>query len=285
MTGARGLVGSVFIRDFAHQYDITNLDLSGTPSVDITNLEQLHAIFATSSAEWVIHCAAFTDVTAAWQQNGDQNGIAYQVNVVGTENIVQACAETGKKLIHISTAYVFDGTKPEPYLENNPRGAVEWYGKTKQVAEDVVMASTIQSVILRIDNPFRLDSFIKPDLVRRTIAKLHAGQLPPQFADATFGPTLIDDLVKVFDWVMRTNASGIYHATANESWTPYDFARAVARVIGIDDSLVLPGSLTEYLKTSQRPYPRNTALNSQKLRSQLDFQPLTVATALAKLSL
>ena len=84
MTGANGLVGSVFAREFASSYDITNLDLSGTPSVDITNAKQIDEIFAKCSAQTVVHMAAFTDVTSAWQQTGDKNGIAYRVNITGT---------------------------------------------------------------------------------------------------------------------------------------------------------------------------------------------------------
>ena len=282
MTGANGLVGSVFARDFASSYDITNLDLSGTPSVDITNAKQIDEIFAKSSAQTVVHMAAFTDVTSAWQQSGDKNGIAYRVNVSGTENIVAACQAHGKKLIHISTAYVFSGDSKRSYTENDATGPVEWYGQTKAWAEEAIQRSTADWTILRIDNPFRKDTFPKADVVHRILAKLADGSLPPQFADAFFGPTVIEDLAKVIDWVIRTNAKGVYHATANEAWTPFSFAQAVATRAGIDPETVKPGLLTEYLERAGRPYPRNTALDCSKLVGALDFSLQTVDTALSQ---
>lgn len=280
MTGANGLVGSVFVRDFANHYDITNLDLSGTPSVDITNADQIDEILGSHPATAIIHCAAFTDVTAAWQQTGDTTGVAYKVNVQGTENIVRACKKHNKKLIHLSTAYVFSGESDESYVEEAPTGPVEWYGQTKLLAEQVIAQALDNWAVLRIDNPFRRDTFIKPDVVRRTIEKLRAGALPPQFSDAQFGPTVIEDVAKVIDWVVRTNAKGIFHATAGESWTPYAFAQAVAKKLDMDPDVVKEGSLTQYLKTSERPYPRNTALDCSKLKQAIDFQLQTVQAAL-----
>lgn len=280
MTGASGLVGSVFVREFADTYAITNLDLSGTPSIDITNSEQIDTLFAAHPAKSVIHCAAFTDVTAAWQQTGDTTGVAYKVNVVGTENIARACKRYNKKLIHLSTAYVFSGDSQVPYREEASTGPVEWYGQTKLMAEEVIAREFDNWAILRIDNPFRRDVFSKPDVVRRTIEKLRLDSLPPQFSDAQFGPTVIEDVAKILDWVVRTDAKGMFHATAGESWTPYAFAQAVAKKIGMDPSIIKEGSLTAYLKTSKRPYPRNTALDCTKLKEQLDFELQSVQSAL-----
>ena len=274
MTGANGLVGSVLARDFAHQYDFTNLDLSGSPRVDITNAAQLDEILAKHPAEWLVHFAAFTDVTAAWEQTGDTTGLAYKVNVVGTKNLVAACEKYHKKLIHLSTAYVFSGDATRPYRENDATGPIEWYGQTKLMAEEAVINSSIQSVILRIDNPFRRDAFPKLDVVHRILERLADNAVPPQFVDAFFGPTVIEDLAKVIDWCIRTNATGLYHATANEAWTPHQFARAVAIRTGKDPEIVKKGLLTEYLERANRPYPRNSSLDCQKLIAALDF-PLT----------
>ncbi len=118
--------------------------------------------------------------------------------------------------------------------------------------------------------------------MHRILAKLADGSLPPQFADAFFGPTVIEDLAKVIDWVIRTNAQGLYHATANEAWTPFSFAQAVATRAGIDPETVKPGLLTEYLERAGRPYPRNTALDCSKLVGALDFSLQTVDTALSQ---
>jgi dTDP-4-dehydrorhamnose reductase len=138
-TGLNGLVGSRFVKDFSDKYDFDNLDLRDpNRPVDITNAEQIMEILQNSPAEYIVHFAAFTNVSAAWEQSGDKDGVCYQVNVKGTENIIKACQATGKHLIHISTAYVFDGEKETLYTEEDPVKPIEWYGETKMLAEKAI---------------------------------------------------------------------------------------------------------------------------------------------------
>ena len=219
-TGLNGLVGSKFHDDFDHKYDFQNLDLRDPENpVDITNAEQILKIFQNSPAQFVFHLAAYTDVTGAWKQKDDKNGVAYRVNVVGTQNIVDACAATGKHLIHVSTAYVFDGEKDGLYTEDDPTNPIEWYGQTKLWAEEAVMSSDINWTILRIDQPFRSDKFPKVDIAHRIIDGLKAGTLYPQFTNHYFGPTFIDDFAKIVDWVIRTKTTGLFHASSGEKWS------------------------------------------------------------------
>ncbi|MBU0978734.1 sugar nucleotide-binding protein, partial [Patescibacteria group bacterium] len=225
-TGLSGLVGSKFVELFTSKYDFDNFDLTNPQRpIDITHPQQVATAITNSPAKFMVHMAAFTDVTGAWLQTGDKNGPCWQVNVVGTKNIVRACQKTGKHLIHISTAYVFDGIKTTPYLETDQPHPIEWYGQTKAEAESLVTSLDSPWTILRIDQPFRSDELSRPDVVGKIMAKLKAGSLPPQFTDHTFGPTYIDDFAQVLDWVIRTQATGIWHATSNETWTDFKFAQ------------------------------------------------------------
>lgn len=277
-TGGNGLVGSRITELLSNSYTFHNLDIRSTPPVDITNEPAVLTALQASDAEWVVHLAAFTDVTKAHEENGDTNGITYKINVLGTQSIVNACKATGKKLLHISTAYVFNGEQSNPYIETDTPRPIEWYGATKAMAEEVVLGSDIHAVILRIDNPFRSTPFEKPDLVQRIATKLLNGTLPPQFSDSQFGPTYIEDLAQVINWILATSPRGIYHATNNESWTPYNFALEVAKRLHTE-SRVQEGSLTEFLQQTARPYQRNTALNCSKLlkESGLTYTPIVDA--------
>ncbi len=280
VTGSGGLIGSKFVQSLADRYHFQMLDISHpTNPVDITNFQQLFNSVQNSTAPFLVHFAAYTDVTGAWQQTGDQTGIAYQVNVVGTQNIVKVCQETNKHLIHISTAYVFDGQKKEQYLETDRVHPIEWYGETKAKAEEEVMKSDKPWTILRIDQPFRQDPFVKPDIAHGIAHQLLDHTLPPQFIDHWFGPTVIEDLVKVIEWVFRTNTTGLYHATSGESWNNFEFATKIAELMNSSNQ-VQSSKLADYLKTSQRPYQQNTALNNQKLASLLDFKLNSVTSAL-----
>ncbi len=273
VTGGKGLVGSRFITDFNHQYTFLHLDINDpVQPVDITKYGQVMAALDAKGVTAIVHFAAYTDVTGAWKQSGDKDGIAYQVNVIGTETMVKAANDLGAQLINISTAYVFDGTKEELYTEADPVQPIEWYGQTKAWAEEVVQNQAQSWTILRIDQPFRPDDFPKADVVHRILAGLQAGTLYPQFTDHYFGPTFIPDFAKVLDWTLRSKTTGLFHASSGEKWTDYDFARAVAEANGIDPSVVTKGSLAEYLKTSERPYQKNTAMSVEKLKSMIDFE-------------
>lgn len=279
-TGLNGLVGSRLVKDFSDQYNFDNLDLRDPQRpVDITDYEQVIRVLSASPAKFLIHFAAFTDVTAAWQQNKDTSGLCYKINVEGTKNIVRACQATHKHLIHISTAYVFDGNKASPYDETDAMHPIEWYGETKALAEEVVQSSNIDWTILRIDQPFRSDAFMKLDTLHRILQGLENNQLYPQFTDHTFGPTYINDFVKILDWVIRTKQTGLFHASNGEQWSDYNFALAVKETLALATE-VKAGSLQEYLKTLQRPYQKNTALNCQKLFAQLDFKLKSIRQAI-----
>ena len=305
-TGLKGLVGSKFAQDFADKYDFLSLDLRNPNNpVDITNYESVIKAFSRApEAKFVFHLAAFTDVTKAWQQRDDKNGLAYQVNVVGTKNIVKACKQTNKHLIHVSTAYVFNGKKEGLYLETDPTSPIEWYGQTKTWAEEAVTGSDIDWTILRIDQPFRSDNFAKLDIAHRSIVGLKNNNLPPMFINHYFGPTYIDDFAKVVDFFIRTDHTGLFHASSGEQWTDYKFASLIKKSLelkNLDDAEaklklkksgenvlaenqkltdIKQGNLSTYLKTLNRPYQQNTAMNCDKLKGILDFKMKSVQEAM-----
>lgn len=285
VTGLKGLVGSKLGQLFADTYQFESLDISDPERpVDITNFDQVLTAFQNSQAGYVVHFAAFTDVNAAWQQKDDTSGPAYRVNVTGTENIVKAAEQTHKHVIHISTAYVFDGEKTTPYVETDEPHAIEWYGQTKLLAEQRIQAAQTPWTILRIDQPFRSDPFPRPDVVHKIAAGIKAGTLYPQFTNHYFGPTFIDDFAKVIEWVVRTSTTGIFHASSGEQWTDFDFASLVNHVHKLGGE-IKAGDLIEYLKTVQRPYQKNTALDTSKLTQVIDFTltPIEVAVAQTQL--
>jgi len=282
-TGINGLVGSRFADLFSSKYQITPLDLNHPHHpVDITNYKQVENTISQSQGKVVIHLAAFTNVDAAWEQRGNKNGLAYQVNVIGTENILKACKATHKHLIHISTAYVFDGANESLYTEEDSPHPIEWYGQTKWEAEQLVMNSDISWSILRIDQPFRPDEFEKKDVVHKIIERLKVDNLPPQFANQFFGPTFIDDFAKLLDFFITTKTQGLFHATSGEKWTPYDFAKLLKDTLNLPGSII-KGDLNDYLKTLNRPYQKNTALDCSKLSQTIDFSIESIEDAVKKI--
>jgi dTDP-4-dehydrorhamnose reductase len=283
-TGLNGLVGSKFAQIYQEQYQFDSLDIRHpTQPVDITDRDAVLQAVQQSAAQVLVHLAAFTNVTAAWQQRGDKSGLAYQVNVEGTKNIIQACRDYGKRLIHISTAYVFAGDKPDKYSEADQPEPIEWYGQTKWEAEQLIMGSELDWAILRIDQPFRSDSFSKPDIAHKIVAGLRTDSLHPMFDDHYFGPTYLDDFAHVLHYFINQDATGLFHATSGEKWSDFEFAQAIKKSLNLEGEIE-KGNLDKYLQTLNRPYQRNTSLDCSKLKKELDFELTPIKEALKQVA-
>jgi dTDP-4-dehydrorhamnose reductase len=280
-TGLTGLVGSTFRDAYHDKYEIENLDISHpTRPVDITSYDQVSAAITNHPAQTIIHLAAFTNVTAAFDQTNDTAGIAYKVNVRGTENVAKAAKVSGKHLIHISTAFVFDGKKDSHYTEQDATNPIEWYGKTKALAEEVVVSTLPEKnwSILRIDFPFRSQPFSRPDIARKNIQALKLGY--PLFDDHFFGPTYLDDFVKILDFFVQSKTSGLFNCSSGEKWSDYQLGQALIETLELPYT-AKAGKLDEYLKTLNRPYQRNTAMDTTKLASILPFTQKSIADSLS----
>jgi len=263
-TGLSGLIGTKLVEELSDRYSFVNLDLSrGVDILDAATLEKV--VQEEGAAEALIHLAAFTDANAAQEQNGDTAGSAYQVNVVGTENIARLCEKHAMHLVHISTSYVFDGTKDGAYTEEDPTSANEWYGFTKQKAEEIVTSLLPTASIFRISFPYRRDEFAKPDIWRKMAAALQQGKSGPFFADHHFTLTPIAWLSQVMAWALQEKPAGIYHATTDTIYTDLTLAQEIAHELGIVRELQ-GSSVIDYNKTAARPYQPNLVLSNEKLK-------------------
>lgn len=281
MTGATGLVGSRFVEMYQNNYKVINIDLA--TGVDITDLSSIEKIIkANPNAKHLIHLAAFTDTNKAMEQKGDLLGLCYQVNVIGTKNIATLCSKYNIHLIHVSTDFVFDGTKNDPYTEEDPTSPIEWYGQTKAIAEEEVKKIP-SSVILRIAYPYRANYDLKPDIISKIRMGLESGSLPPQFVDTTITPTFVDDIAKAFDASIRLGSMGIYHVVGDTSLSPYELAKKVAKAYGFDPTIVKSSKLIDYLKTATRPIARNTALSNAKATHDFGINFANIDTGLSNI--
>lgn len=266
-TGLSGLVGSRITQLLSDSYDFSNLDLS--VGVDILDKESVMRALEQSPAKVVLHLAAFTDVNAAHEQNGDTTGSCWQVNVVGTQNMVDACLAHNKHLIHLSTGYVFDGKKSEPYLETDPLNPTDWYSVTKAEAEKIIAQQAPQSTVLRINFPYRTDDFAKRDIWHKIADGLQAGKRGPFFADHFFTLTPIEWFATVVHWAIENQPAGIFHATTDTVYTDLTLAQEVAGQLGIDPSTLLSSSLAQYNATAARPYQPSLILSNEKLQNAM----------------
>lgn len=257
-TGLSGLVGTRIKEVLGETYEFT--DLSFATGVDITKEEDVAQSFASSDAAIVLHMAAKTDVDGCEDDKiFGEDGAAWTVNVVGTENIVNAAKKTGKHIVYISTDFVFDGSHEE-YTEDDEPNPVNWYGVTKHEAEIRVSGSGIPNTIVRIAYPYGLKS-VRPDFVTRIREVLSRGETAKVVTDHEFTPTYIDDIALALGKLFERRAEGIFHVVGSQSLTTKEAAETIQRVFS------LPGKLEP---VTRKEYFRDRAFRPFHLRLKND---------------
>lgn len=261
-TGLSGLVGSRVTELLSHEYHFTNLSLE--TGVDITDHTALAERISQSEAPWVFHFAAYTDVDQAENdRTAGTGGKVWKINVTATEHLVKLCSATGKRLLYVSTDYVFDGQK-ESYSESDEPDPEGWYGITKYEGELRVRELGKQGLIIRIANPYRSSWAGKPDFVHKVRLSLSDKNPISAPDDQIFVPTLIDDIAGAVRFLTQSSAYGIYHVVGSQMISPYLAVRLIAENFGITGITVHPVKFKQYF-LNRSPRPLLAGLKNDKI--------------------
>lgn len=280
-TGLTGLIGSRLAELMGGEVEW--LPLRYEDGFDITSEEKVDTAVGGFDGEAVLHLAAFTDLNAANKEAGDKNGVCYRINVDGTRNMALACQKYGKYLVHVSTDAVLGGDKKTLYTEEDKQNPIEWYGQTKFWAEEEVRSSGPKAAIVRFAYPFRAKFEPKKDFVRKIIGQLRGGEKLMMFEDTVFTPTFIDDIAPALQAILLNKPTGILHVAGSTALSPLSAAKEVARVFDLDQKLIEPQKLDDYLKSGGRPYPRYAGLSNEKLKKELGVSMRTFPDALLEM--
>ena len=256
-TGLTGLVGSRIV-EFLTEFEF---DIS---QEDITDRNLIQDRIEKSDAQVVLHLAAKTDVDGCEKDKDfGEKGDAWRINVIGTENVALACKQSSKKLIYISTDFVFDGEKVGSYEEDDSPNPINWYGKTKFEGEKKVQNLCKNYIIARIAYPYR-KSFIKKDLVRVLIEKIEAGESLKMVTDHIMVPTFIDDIASALKLLIKNDERGVFHVVGSQAITPYDTAILISDIYGFSKSNIAKTTREEFFKgRAKRGY--NLSLKNDKI--------------------
>lgn len=276
-TGLTGLVGSRIVELLKGVYEFDFSD------VDITDKEAINKKIRESKAPVMLHLAAKADVDGceldkeldikilghkdneAQEKEFKEKKTAWGVNVFGTKNVVDACLENNKKLIYISTDFVFDGTETtNGYKENDIPNPISWYAKTKYEGEKLVQNSDLSWMIGRIAYPYRAN-FERFDFARTILNRLKSRQKINAVTDHVFTPTFIDDIAFALGYLIKTDATGIFHIVGSQSLSPFDAALAIADVFNCDKSLILKTTKEIYFK-NRAPRPFFLKIKNDKIQ-------------------
>ena len=237
-------------------------------SMDITDREQVEKVISGAAPDVIVHCAAWTAVDLA--EDEDKKAKVKAINTDGVQNIVDVAKKLDAKMIYISTDYVFNGQGTEPWLPDcKDYAPLNYYGETK-LGGELAVANTLEKYfIVRIAWVFGLNgkNFIKTML---NVGKTH--DTVRVVNDQIGTPTYTLDLSVLLVDMLETEKYGYYHAT-NEggyiSW--YDFTKEIYRQAGYKTE-VKPVTTEEYgLSKAARPF--NSRLDKSKL-AENGFNPL-----------
>jgi dTDP-4-dehydrorhamnose reductase len=277
-TGLQGLVGSRIVELLSSSYEFENISRSS--GVDITHVGQVTQAIKNSDADIVLHLAAKADVDGCEKDKSlGYEGEAWKINVEGTQNVANACEESKKKLIYISTDFVFDGEK-DFYTEEDNTNPLNWYAQTKYEGEKIIQQVQTPWIIARIAYPYRA-VFSKNDFIRAVKARLQQNQPVSMVVDHIMTPTFIDDITFALDTLIKKEAIGTFHLVGSEHITPFDAAITIADTFGFDKTLI--GKTTrEAFFQGRAPRPFRLALKNDKI-TKLGVEMATLISGLEKI--
>lgn len=240
VTGANGMLGQdlcPILEDVGAFVIETDID-----TLDITNAGQVDSILTETRPDMVIHCAAYTNVDKAEEDLEN----AKLINVTGTENVAKSCAKLDIPLVYISTDYVFDGTKKEPYTPEDTPNPLNNYGLTKLQGEEAVKKHCEKYYIARTS---WLYGHYGKNFVETMISK--AGEPLKVVDDQTGCPTWTVELANGILRLLQ-KPYGTYHVCGSGSTSWYGFAQEIFKQSGLDVKLE-PCKTDDFPRPAKRP--------------------------------
>jgi dTDP-4-dehydrorhamnose reductase len=290
MTGANGLVGQ-HLSQLLLENDYTVI-ASGKghdrlpflhphyhyTTLDFTDAAACRTVLEQWQPEVVVHGGAISKPDVCEQDPP----LCTQVNVTGTDNLLQACMQVlpQAQFIFLSTDFIFSG-EAGPYAEDDAPGPVNVYGHSKLAAEALVKKAALHGCILRTQLVYgnalqeKRQHFIS--MVRTHLEK---GEGMNVFKDQWRTPTYIGDLVQAIEKAIAQKAGGVFHISGEGFYTPYDIALQTAALLQLDAALLQPVVAADFPQPARRP--ARTGFIIDKAKQQLGYQPLSFEEGLRK---
>lgn len=241
VTGCNGQLGREINRFYAgsSEYELVNTDfkVEGVQDLNITDLDACLSLFRSVKPYAVINCAAHTAVDACEVQKD----AAFRINAIGPRNLSIAATETGAKMMHISTDYVFAGDGTVPYTEFDQVGPKAMYGITKLAGENFVKEFAKDYFIIRT-------AWLYGDgknFVRTMLGLAETHDKLTVVNDQLGSPTSTTELAKAIAYLLPTQNYGLFHGTCEGQCSWADFTKEIFRLAG-KNTEVIPVTSEQY---------------------------------------
>lgn len=228
LTGCNGQLGRAIQKEYGDTVEFLRtdfIDAEGITRLDISDIDQVMNFARAEKPDAIINCAAFTNVDGC-ETNEDA---AFKANAIGPRNLAIASRETGAKLIHVSTDYVFEGNGTRPYVESDTPNPVSAYGRTKLAGEQFVRDFADRYFILRT-------AWLYGDGKNFVKTMLGAAQSRDEVSvvcDQKGSPTSAVELAKMIHFLEPTENYGIFHATCEGDTNWAEFTEEIYRKAGL----------------------------------------------------
>ncbi len=260
--GAKGMLGKdlmpILHSDFPHD-EIVGWDIE---EIDIQNEEPTVTQIGKLQPEIVVHLAAYTDVDGC-ESNEEK---AFAVNAEGTLHVARAVSRCQAKMVYLSTDYVFDGNKREPYLESDAPHPLNVYGRSKLKGEQYVQTWAKDALIIRTQWLYGrhgknfVNSILRQANEKKTLSIVN---------DQIGSPTHTIDLSEAISVLIQCDANGIFHVSNGDACTWYEFGQKVLELSDLSDVKVIPISSKELGRPAVRP--SYSVFSPQKLKKETGF--------------
>ncbi|MFI6263608.1 dTDP-4-dehydrorhamnose reductase [Micromonospora sp. NPDC051006] len=279
VTGAGGMLGRDLLDVLGDRPDL-KVTAATRAEVDITDGDAVRA--AVTGHDVVINCAAWTDVDGAEQQEE----AATAVNGHAVTHLARSCADTGARLIQVSTDYVFAGDADQPYPEDAPTAPLNAYGRGKLVGEQSVTRLLPDAgYVVRTAWLYGAHgpNFVAT-MLRLARQREHLDVVDDQHGQPTWSYALATQLVALADAALAGRAApGVYHGTCSGQTTWYGLARAAFTLHGLDPERIRPTTSDRFPRPAPRPAYSvlgHSRWNAAGLSAMPDWQA-TLAAAFA----
>jgi len=212
--GAHGRLGAALMREYRDKFEVVGFNHA---QLDLGKPEEIHAEIDKLDFDVLINAAAFTNVDLCETEREQ----AFAINAEAPKVLGEICSEKNAKLIHISTDYVFDGEKREPYVETDAAEPISVYGESKRAGEKNVLAGRDQHLIVRVSWVFGPD---RPSFIDAMIKRAREEEQINAIADKFSTPTYTHDIAEMVSRFFDVDVPGGFLHFANNgecSWQEY----------------------------------------------------------------
>jgi dTDP-4-dehydrorhamnose reductase len=262
--GASGFVGSLLYKILSKKEEAVGTFCNRQPEIerllylDITDRKSVEEIIREIRPHVIILTSALTHV----EYCEDHQQEAYNVNVLGTANVVMIAKEIGAKLVFFSSEYIFNGEKG-PYSEIDIPNPINYYGKTKLEGETVIINNLNDYLIIRTTVIYGYQRDGK-NFIMQLIQKNKTGQIMNVPIDQYGSPTFRDNLVEVVIELIKRDKKGIYNVVGPEIINRFDFSILAADILGLDKNLIISKPTVELGQKAKRPLKAGLKIDKVK---------------------